>query len=98
MPCCADVSCVVDAAIAHENRMRQIHPRPKAGYKEGARLWWGYACACVLEDVRERKGTKNLAAMASMAKEGKRYVMLFKKLLNNAADAAVEERFDDDER
>jgi hypothetical protein len=28
-----DVSCVVDAAIAHENRMRQIHPRPDVGYR-----------------------------------------------------------------
>ena len=78
--------------------MRQIHPRPNLGYKEGARLWWGYACACVMEDVRERKGTKSLAAMASMAKQSKKYVILFKKLLNNAADAAVETLVDDDER
>ena len=38
-----DVSCVVDAAIAHENRMRQIHPRPDVGY----RLISMYLCVCV---------------------------------------------------
>jgi len=32
-----DVSCVVDAAIAHENRMRQVHPRPTVGYKQDPR-------------------------------------------------------------
>ena len=81
-----DVSCMVDAAIAHENRMRLTQPRPCDAYKEAPRKWWAYACACVLDEVRGRRGTRQAAAMAALAGQGKTYVALFKQLLNAAAD------------
>ena len=38
----------VDAALAHETRMRQTHARPAAGYASAPRQWWAYAIQVVI--------------------------------------------------
>lgn len=92
------VSCIVDSAIAHENRMRQTQPRPCAGYKKAPRAWWAYACACVLDEARRRRGTRQVAAVVDLARIGKMYVALFKELLHQAADPLCDKALCQDDR